>query len=174
MKLGADLHFAYVGTVSEWFDIDTIRYVLEAEPRLHLHLIGPIANVQRAKLAHQRILLHGEVAHAQLAGIVRPFDAFIMPFTRSPLIEGVDPVKLYEYLALSKPVFSIAYPEIERFREYVYFYDSKELLLSQIKAFRAGQLEPKAPRDRVQAFIASNTWKQRALTIDDALRGALA
>ena len=64
----------------------------------------------------------GVLEHERLWEAAEQTDAMIMPFKVNPIIEAVDPVKLYEYINMGKAVIAPYYKEIERFRPYVYFY----------------------------------------------------
>ena len=55
-----------------------------------------------------------------------------MPFVVNDIILSVDPVKLYEYLNFNKNIISVHYPEIDRFSDFVNFYNSNKELISVI------------------------------------------
>lgn len=50
-------------------------------------------------------------------GIVKGFNVGIIPFKANKLIEGVSPIKLFEYLAAGIPVVSTYWKEIEKFSD---------------------------------------------------------
>ena len=91
------------------------------------------------------------------------FDAYVMPFLLSPLIEAVDPVKIYEYLAFGKEVLTVRYPEIERFSEFVHFYQAPSdfVRLDWNRSAAPGSLRRKHKQSNTPAFLAANTWESR-------------
>ncbi len=98
-----------------------------------------------------------------------------MPFVVSDLIRGVDPVKLYEYVAFGQPVISVWDPGVEPFRGLVHFYSApgefSRLLVRLRKDAAAMAPDPAAAR----LFLASSTWPSRASVmaqaIDSVVRG---
>jgi glycosyltransferase involved in cell wall biosynthesis len=159
---------AYFGTIAEWFDFDLLLQCLDANDNVDFHLIGPVVLQRMPK--HKRLLYHGTVPHQRLPDFVAQFDAYMMPFRAGPLVQAVDPVKLYEYLALGKEVISVYYPEIERFWPYVHFYRTPADFISIIGALTAGQLSTKNSHRESCAFLKCNTWQNRLTLIHQLLQ----
>ena len=113
------LTITYVGTISHWFDFDTILKSLEDFDNIEYKIIGPIDNVEVPQ--DERISYIGSVKHEDIYNRIASDDVLIMPFKVNEIIEAVDPVKLYEYINFSKNIISVRYKEIERFSEFVYF-----------------------------------------------------
>jgi hypothetical protein len=70
----------------------------------------------------------------------------------------VDPVKLYEYVALGRPVITVHYPELERFRGLVTFYDSEAEFLEAIRCLRR---DPGSMMPDPRARPARRRWRGR-------------
>jgi teichuronic acid biosynthesis glycosyltransferase TuaH len=153
------LQIAYIGAVAAWFDTASLAYALEHLPEAKLHLIGLLE--QHPDLPAVKVVVHGLIEHDHLFEFAQQFDVFVMPFMVNDLILGVDPIKLYEYLCLNKPVISVFYPEVARFEEFIYFYRSPQELLVLLRQASNGQLAPKATRGKVRAFLEANTWTAR-------------
>lgn len=92
-------------------------------------------------------------------------DALMMPFKLNELVKAVNPVKLYEYIMMNKPVISIGYDETEKFGEYIYRYYSQEEFNSLIFKLLNKKLFVKKKHSEITNFILDNTWKQRAKMI---------
>jgi hypothetical protein len=107
------------------------------------------------------LILRSVVEHERIPVISEEFDAFILPFRMTPLTQAVDPIKLYEYLALGKEVFARRYPEIERFSPYVHFYSSLQELLRLTRDYREDRLSRKVENPRLGRFLRENTWEER-------------
>ncbi len=161
------LNIAYIGTIAKWLDFDALLYCLERVDCLQLHLVGP---VETAHVEHDRLVHHGVVEHDVLREYASRFDGFILPFALTTLTRGVDPVKLYEYVAFGREVFSIYYEEIDRFGPYVHFYRSREELAQLLVRFRNGVLPRKADPMQAQSLLRESTWARRAHDVDMILR----
>ena len=160
------VELCYFGTISEWMDWNLLLSLLNRVPELRIHLLGPTESPPRHH--HERLYCHPPVPHEQLPAAVQDYDAFIMPFKINALTKGVDPVKLYEYLATGKPVLSVRYPEVERFSPYVHFFSSPTECLDLVGQLKGGKLRA-APRDDIMAFLEQNTWEKRTKAVAEEL-----
>ena len=75
-----------------------------------LVLVGGL-NTDPAPLAHPRIRLLGRRDYADMPAYVQAFDACLVPFARTRLTAGVNPIKLREYLAAGRPTVATELPE---------------------------------------------------------------
>jgi sulfatase maturation enzyme AslB (radical SAM superfamily) len=95
-----------------------------------------------------------------------------MPFKINDLILSVDPVKLYEYVNFNKNIITVHYEEIERFHEFVHFYNDTEEYLSVIKELK-GNNTLKYSNEQRQKFLVENTWNKRVEQILNKLENNL-
>ena len=146
----------YFGTIDTWLDVPALARMLDAAPFASLDMIGP--NASSLVATHPRMRLHSPVRHADLATAVARSDAMILPFLVDDLIRAVDPVKLYEYVALGKPIVSSYWPALAPFAPFVTFYrDASEL--ASLVAERA--LPEPPPASHRAAFLGSRSWQAR-------------
>lgn len=156
----------YIGTISEWFDFDSVLRVLSECDKVELLLFGP-ADVEIPQ--HNRIKYCGIAEHKNIYGIMGKADALVMPFVLNELIMSVDPVKAYEYIYAYKPIIMPRYPESEKFSEYVNLYSGERELLEIVKRLQSGNLEMKKSKEEYVLFAESNTWRNRAQKIHSYL-----
>ncbi len=149
----------YFGTISEWFDKGLLVESLNIFPDIEYHLIGPISGITIPN--SKRIFKEGIVEHHQLPEVTKDYDCLIMPFVVNDVVEWVDPVKLYEYIALGKCIISIHYREVERFEEYVYMYDSHEEYIRLLKGLIKKGFPPKYNEKQQKEFLENNSWENR-------------
>jgi teichuronic acid biosynthesis glycosyltransferase TuaH len=147
----------YFGTISHWFDWPTVLGLLEAVPNARLRLAGP---VETTVPRHPRIEHVGTLAHAELPGFVNACDVLAMPFLVNRLIEAVDPVKLYEYIAFCKPALAPRYGETLRFEPWVTLYDSGTDASLKLKQLLASTGPTQGEPSR-RTFLLQNTWESR-------------
>ena len=167
----------YFGAIESWFDFKTLKKVTNTLSSIVINLIGPFKkekfkiedNITVEALENDNIHFLGTVDHSMLAKQVEDYDALIMPFIVNDVILSVDPVKLYEYISYGKPVISVYYPEIERFRPYVYFYETADQLLDIIKELVGNGFKPKYTDQERAEFLSSNTWEKRGEVILQSL-----
>jgi hypothetical protein len=81
-----------------------------------------------------------------------------MPFILNDLIRDVNPVKVYEYLSMGKPVIMPYYNEVLEFNEFVYMYkDDSEFIEYIEKAL----LEDGSRKNMRIAYAEENSWNKR-------------
>ncbi|MGN1299288.1 MAG: glycosyltransferase [Candidatus Scatovivens sp.] len=121
-------NITYIGTIDDWFDFDSICKYAEKNTSDTIYLIGPVSYLLKEKKTeierkYKNILFLGPIEHDLVPSYISESDVLIMPFILNDLIKCVDPVKVYEYLYLKKPVVSTYWNELEQFKNLMYFYD---------------------------------------------------
>ncbi len=103
--------FGYVGTIASWFDWDWVLSLSEARPEDEICLIGPIFNKPKKSLPKNIKILPACDHHTALRSMMK-FDVGLIPFKPNMLTNSVDPIKYYEYRAVSLPVISTNFGEL--------------------------------------------------------------
>jgi hypothetical protein len=85
----------------------------------------------------------------------------------------VDPVKLYEYVDWGRPIVALRYPDVERFGEFVEFYETPEELVGVISRMCSEGFVRKYTEEQRVAFLSENTWDVRGQQIRRELRDLL-
>lgn len=150
----------YIGTISEWFDYELIKSLSEKYPEFLFCIIGPVNKevkfVQENK--SKNIIFPGSIPYKEVPNMLNNFDVAIMPFKNNKLVQAVNPVKIYEYLALNKPVIALRYKETEKFSNHIYLYNTIEEFEICLK--KALNEDNNLNIDRLN-FALSNSWKSR-------------
>lgn len=150
--------FGYVGTVANWFDWDWVCALAEARPKDEIRLIGPVFEPSIRKLP-KNISLLPVCNHAVALRAMMEFDVGLIPFKRNELTASVDPIKYYEYRALSLPVVSTDFGEM-RCRSGV-----PGVFISQSDSDAASLAEAAVRFERdsegARAFALQNAWEAR-------------
>lgn len=150
--------FMYVGTISEWFDMDLINNLIKNNPQIHIVLVGP-TNITIPQ--NSNIIYLGTIDRKYIFNIMNYADALIMPFILNELIKSVNPVKMYEYIYMAKPIISINFLEMEKFSEYIYLYDTPRQFYDIANRIQSKILGPKCLGSRMIEYARHNTWNQR-------------
>ena len=153
---------AYIGTISSWFDWETILNVMKEMNNIELHLYGPIDNTEIPN--NNRIYYHGILEHHKLYETIKYMDILVMPFILNDTINAVDPVKVYEYINFDKNIIIRKYPEVERLGEYVYFYNNYLEFIHAIELIKESKKIKYSESQRVK-FLRENTWDSRVCDI---------
>ena len=98
------LTLGFFGTIGEWLDFKALE-ACKSIPDVTIRLIGP--NSCGYVSPHPRIILRPQVEYAALANAVSDVDVLLLPFRVTELTRAVDPVKLYEYIALGRPILAV-------------------------------------------------------------------
>jgi teichuronic acid biosynthesis glycosyltransferase TuaH len=105
----------YLGAVAPWFDFDLMTALVQSRPAWDFVFVGPVLPGAGPALNRLAALANVEaraaVPHDDVPGILAGFDVGLIPFRRNPLTAGVNPNKLYEYLAAGLPVVSTPFSE---------------------------------------------------------------
>ena len=153
----------YIGTISGWFDNRVIEDSLSGILEICYDLIGPVAD--HRMIQNERVTYSGVIEHNKLGEYVKKLDCLIMPFRINDIILYVDPVKLYEYIAWGKCIIASWYPEIDRFKDFVYFYHNEREYGELVGRLRDEGFPAKYTKDMQIRFLEDNTWDARIRTI---------
>jgi glycosyltransferase involved in cell wall biosynthesis len=158
--------FIYAGTISSWFDFNTVLYFLNAEKQASFILIGPkdipIPN-------HPRLHYFGTMVREELFPVMQGALSLVMPFKVNELVRSVNPVKLYEYIYCSKPIIVSRYSETELFGDYVYLYENEKDFLQLGQEVLQGKKYEKNTRENNEKFALANTWECRFKQVSNVL-----
>jgi len=152
----------FSGSVGPWVDIELIRKVALKYPHASIVLIG--LNEKNPRLAslqkEQNIHFLGMKQREDVPHYLAHFDVCLMPFDKGQVGEGLLPLKMFEYLAVGKPVVTISSPSMQKFAHVLYGAADDESFLDQIGAALAqGHLsEQVAARKRV---AREYSWQER-------------
>lgn len=147
----------FIGSLFHWIDIKLIEKTAQALPDHSFVLVGPVHEVSIPNLPN--IYHLGPKPYSQIPAYVNAFDVCLIPFIADQLSDKVDPIKVYEYLALGKPVVAINLPELEKMKNLIYLAKDDNDFISSVKqAVYENNAELKI--ERVQ-YAKDNSWDNR-------------
>ncbi|ODS39746.1 MAG: hypothetical protein A7315_10545 [Candidatus Altiarchaeales archaeon WOR_SM1_79] len=156
----------YTGAIGEWFDFQLIENILKNYPDFSIVLIGPTfpeqrIEIDRLKKSYTNFYALGKKSYNLLPNFIRAFNVCLIPFKINELTRGVNPNKLYEYLAAGKPVISTALPEVKKYNETIYVAENYGEFLSYInKALTSAH-----DLEKFFKIADENTWQEKAKEI---------
>ena len=152
----------YVGALGPWFDVEAVEAAARAFPEWRFQLAGQVEDAEVAALDElPNLKTVGEIPFADVPRFLSGLDVALVPFRDLPLTRAVDPVKLYEALAMGLPVVARRLPETERWAEpLVYLYDDPEGFVRQLRR-AVEERSPEAACER-RRVAEGESWDRRA------------
>lgn len=156
----------YTGTVdTRAFDAALIARVAADHPEWTFVLAGPSTKAGRAPLAPlANIRLIGQLPYDAVPGLLRGCDVCLIPYRLGSLVDYVQPKKLYEYLAMAKPVVATALPALGVLGGMIHLAHGPAEFAAGIEKALAGQAAPMAASARRTAAVA-NSWTVRGAQV---------
>lgn len=145
----------YFGHLSAaWFDWEAFAEIALSRPEYQFEVIGHSAPEGLNLPANVTLL--GPKPWQELHRYAARWSVAIIPFRMGLLSDGVDPIKIYEYLAFGLPVVSFLMPQIS---QYPYTTTVDSVVDFCLALDRACKEVPQ--RKVIDEFIAKNTWEVR-------------
>jgi len=121
----------YIGRVRNWLDFELLKYISEKQPDWSIVFIGPCSTDEREvrefiSKTKSNIFFIGEKKHKYIPRYLNIIDVCILPFKTNDLCNSINPLKLWEYLAVGKPVVSSKLNSLEIFSDVIFLEDTKE------------------------------------------------
>ncbi|WP_337098194.1 hypothetical protein [Paenibacillus sp. YIM B09110] len=157
--------FGYVGSIDHWFDFEVIKVILDHD---YCNIIVIVGNNNMPKMKHDRVFYYEAVPKSEVPLIIQTFDVCLYNFKKDSFLDSINPVKVYEYLALNKKIISVSSKETNRFSEYVQLYKNDDELKAILNEIDTQKL-PLDNTNDVQKFITENSWESRASKIIEVL-----
>ena len=116
----ADFRLLYVGYIKEYLGIkvllDAVERLVTYIPKINLTLVGFATSEDEAWLVRaisscnlsNHVNFRGVVPSGQIPGVIEESHVCVYPFPRHKDLDNVYPIKVYEYLAMGKPVVATA------------------------------------------------------------------
>lgn len=128
----------YHGALAKWIDYDALREIAE-DGKYSLLLIG-FEHDESLKnsgiLENENVFYIGPKPYDQLVQYAVWYDVAILPFVINNITLSVSPVKIFEYMALKKPVVTSAIPECKKYKSCLIAKDTKDYLKQIEKAVK--------------------------------------
>ncbi|MBN1346934.1 MAG: glycosyltransferase [Phycisphaerae bacterium] len=151
----------FLGSLFEWIDLDLLANAARTLPDVEFVLVGPTRRGVRlqALQALDNVKLLPPVPFADVPKVIQAFDVCLIPFRQDAIAEYADPLKVYEYCALGKPVISTVAFGVHGHPAPITVAQDAEAFAAAIRdAFEADSAEAKEQRI---AFAADHTWHKR-------------
>jgi glycosyltransferase involved in cell wall biosynthesis len=146
----------FVGTLDHRVDVALLQKSAQALPEVSFALIGPVKQhqIELDRLsALPNVHLFPPCPAEKTPAKMAAFDVGLIPYKINNYTKGLSPIKLYEYLAMEKPIVSTALPYVMRESAHVQL---AETAVSFTEAVKTAVSTPPSPSQK-------QAWRQVAL-----------
>lgn len=163
----------YYGALASWFDYELIKYLALQRPEYNIVLLGIKYDDSFDKAflnKFSNIYFLGSKNYNVLPNYASRFTICTIPFLINDITQATSPLKLFEYMALGKPIVTTAMKECKKYNS-VFIANSKEEFVSLIDEALA--LSDKNNNDYfglLEKEALENTWSEKAKVIIDLLK----
>ena len=159
----------FYGALARWLDYEALR-LIAADGRFALLLIGVKYDdsFDRELSGEENLVFLGPRAYETLPGYASRCDVLLVPFRKSEVSDAASPVKLFEYMALGKPIVAGDSAECRRFRSVLIARDARDYVpcIERALALRG---DASYRREEKREAISAD-WLRRAEKLSRALR----
>jgi hypothetical protein len=157
----------YYGALASWFDYDLINKVAENK-EYAVVLLGQDydGSLNESKiLDNDNVYYLGKKDYDELPLYGYNSDLFIIPFVINSITKATSPVKIFEYMAMGKPIITTALPECKKYESVLYSKNHDEFIKNLSKASKLEN--DKKYLSTLDKEARENTWESKAKNIID-------
>jgi glycosyltransferase involved in cell wall biosynthesis len=167
----------YSGLISSRLDLDLLHHLAISRPDWSIALIGAIhsrygAPALRQLMEMKNVYFLGRKEVKLVPYYLKAFDVCLIPYALGEETQNADPLKLYEYMALGRPIVTTNFSAARQFQKIVRIADSKEEFLHHIEDVLSEPDELLLLRGR--QIAAENTWEDRVAQLSWLIQSHLA
>ena len=161
----------YYGALASWFDYTKIKKLAKERPQYEIVLIGidydktlkksgvlDFDNVHYLGIVEYKKLIKEYACH---------FDVCTIPFIKNEITDATSPVKLFEYMALSKPIVTTDINECKKYKSSQIAHNDNEFIEKIDYALTLKN--DKVYLNLLREEAEQNTWLNRAQVIKDEM-----
>ena len=160
----------YYGALAKWFDYDLLKEI-DSTNRYQVVLFGipyddsfEKSEISKCKNIH----FLGAKDYGILQNYAAHIDILTIPFLINDITRATSPVKLFEYMALNKPIVTTDMDECRKYKSVLIGHNTEEFVKQLDRA-----LELRCDSEYIDLLnreALENTWKEKAKLILDELK----
>lgn len=160
----------YYGALASWFDYNLLKYLAEKRPEYNFVLFGIKYDDSLDKSdieKYSNIFFLGSRNYGVLQNYASKFNVCTIPFLINDITKATSPVKLFEYMALGKPIVTTAMTECKKYKS-VFISNTYDEFVDLVD--NAISLNDKSYFELLQKEALENTWFEKAKIIINLLK----
>jgi teichuronic acid biosynthesis glycosyltransferase TuaH len=156
----------YYGALAKWIDYTLIDYISKERKNWNLVLIGPDYDGSVNKIIERSNIKYlGIKKYDDLPDYAVWFDVAMIPFSEGQIAKSTSPLKLFEYMAMNKPI--VTTKDLIECRKYEGILMAENYNDFLVKIEEGLKLKDDAHyMELINLQAEQNTWEQRAREID--------
>ncbi|MGR3173249.1 MAG: glycosyltransferase [Candidatus Scalindua sp.] len=167
----------YLGSLSDKVDVPMLYTLAEKHPEWSFVIIGSLLGKISESIIFKRFIekrnvyILGFQPYEQLPHYLNTFDVCFLPFVvNHPFNINCSPLKLYEYLAIGKPVVSTDIPYVRRFRDVIRIGKNVSEIENHIEECLN---ERNSLKEKRIAVAKENTWERRVIEMSAIIKDTI-
>lgn len=162
----------YFGAIANWFDFELIMEAANKRPQYEFMLIGPHYGNHNLKILKEmkklsNVHLVGAINYHTLPFVAHYFTVATIPFVINEITESTSPIKLFEYMAMGKPVVTTPMRECFKYSVVRIGRTTEEYVLCLDEAVKETK-DPECAK-RMMKIADENSWLIKAQEITKLL-----
>ncbi len=152
----------FIGNVdSNFVDCDLIEYIVSVNPSFSFVFIGKINKSKEVDVFLKRpnVYYLGYKKYEDIPSYVLSFDVGIIPFKINEITRCLNPLKIYEYMAVGCPVLATEIPELKTFSNLISIANSNDKFDFNLKKVVSSDLSKL--KERLLNEAKQHTWDSR-------------
>lgn len=163
----------YYGAFASWFDYDMVSDLAKQRPEYNIVLIGSKyddslekSNIEKL----ENVYFLGTKDYKILKNYASKFNICTVPFLINDITKATSPLKIFEYMALEKPIVTTAMDECKKYKS-IFIANNKEEFIELIdKALKLNREENEEYYEILKKEALENTWDSKAKSICNLLK----
>ncbi len=161
----------YYGALAKWFDYELMDKVAKKYPEYAIILIGLEYDKSLKKsglLENENVYYLGKINYKELINYAARMDLLTIPFLINEITESTSPVKLFEYMAIQKPILTTNMRECKKYKSVNIAKNHQEFINMIPKVIE--KENDKNYKKLLLEEAKQNTWEQKSKDIIDLLK----
>ena len=159
----------YYGALAQWFDYNLIKYIAKERKDYNIVLIGSKYDSSYDKQnlnKYKNIYYLGSKKFDELPYYAQHFNICTLPFILNDITKATSPIKVFEYMALGKPIVTTDLVECRKYKS-INIAKSKEEFAQLCDEY--ANINDKKYYEQLKKDALANTWQEKAKDIVEGL-----
>ncbi len=163
----------YYGAMANWFDYDMIKKLAKDRPTYNIVLLGikydgsyDEANLEK----YPNIYFLGPKKYEELPYYASKFTVCTIPFLVNDITQATSPLKLFEYMALGKPIVTTAMKECKKYESVKIANNTDEFIKICDELVEISKNKDDKYYELLEKDALDNTWETKAQLIINLIK----